>query len=93
MSLSGSIEELRPFHGDYELVPRDGQRLGLSRRYKRLPAPEIRARLLTGLPLSEKPQRDYWSAGQALCPGLARMIDEATNPPSSIRTVASTVYA
>lgn len=23
------------FHGDYELVLRDGQRLGLSRRYKR----------------------------------------------------------
>jgi len=40
------IAELRPmFHGDYELILRDGQTLGLSRRYKGLlPAP-IRDRL------------------------------------------------
>jgi two-component system LytT family response regulator len=40
------IAELRPmFHGDYELVLRDGQTLALSRRYKALlPAP-IRDRL------------------------------------------------
>jgi hypothetical protein len=42
----GFIAELRPmFHGDYELVLRDGQRLGLSRRYKQLLPPEIRERL------------------------------------------------
>jgi two-component system LytT family response regulator len=42
----GFIAELRPmFHGDYELVLRDGQRLGLSRRYKQLLPREIRERL------------------------------------------------
>jgi two-component system, LytTR family, response regulator len=40
------IAELRPlFHGDYELVLRDGQRLGLSRRYKQLLPEAIRGRL------------------------------------------------
>ncbi len=40
------IAELRPmFHGDYELVLRDGQTLALSRRYKALLPPAIRARL------------------------------------------------
>lgn len=40
------IAELRPmFHGDYELVLRDGQRLGLSRRYKQLLPEAIRERL------------------------------------------------
>jgi two-component system LytT family response regulator len=40
------IAELRPmFHGDYELVLRDGQILSLSRRYKALLPPAIRARL------------------------------------------------
>jgi DNA-binding LytR/AlgR family response regulator len=40
------IAELHPmFHGDYELVLRDGQRLALSRRYKQLLPPEIRDRL------------------------------------------------
>jgi two-component system LytT family response regulator len=40
------IAELRPmFHGDYELVLRDGQRLALSRRYKALLPPAIRDRL------------------------------------------------
>jgi hypothetical protein len=33
------------FHGDYELVLRDGQRLALSRRYKKLLPQEFRARL------------------------------------------------
>lgn len=42
----GFIAELRPlFHGDYELVLRDGQRLGLSRRYKQLLPEAIRDRL------------------------------------------------
>jgi two-component system LytT family response regulator len=42
----GFIAELRPmFHGDYELVLRDGQTLGLSRRYKALLPPAIRDRL------------------------------------------------
>ncbi len=42
----GFIAELRPmFHGDYELVLRDGQRLGLSRRYKQLLPEAIRNRL------------------------------------------------
>jgi two-component system, LytTR family, response regulator len=42
----GFIAELRPmFHGDYELVLRDGQRLGLSRRYKQLLPAAIRERL------------------------------------------------
>ena len=42
----GFIAELRPlFHGDYELVLRDGQRLGLSRRYKQLLPEAIRGRL------------------------------------------------
>lgn len=42
----GFIAELRPmFHGDYELVLRDGQTLALSRRYKALLPPEIRDRL------------------------------------------------
>jgi len=42
----GFIAEMRPmFHGDYELVLRDGQTLSMSRRYKALlPAP-IRERL------------------------------------------------
>jgi len=40
------ISELRPmFHGDYELVLRDGQTLALSRRYKALLPPAIRDRL------------------------------------------------
>jgi two-component system LytT family response regulator len=40
------IAELRPmFHGDYELVLRDGQTLSLSRRYKALLPPAIRERL------------------------------------------------
>ena len=40
------IQELRPmFHGDYELVLRDGQTLALSRRYKALLPPAIRDRL------------------------------------------------
>jgi len=40
------IQELRPmFHGDYELVLRDGQTLALSRRYKTLLPPAIRDRL------------------------------------------------
>ncbi|HEY4214124.1 MAG TPA: LytTR family DNA-binding domain-containing protein [Steroidobacteraceae bacterium] len=40
------IAELRPmFHGDYELVLRDGQRLALSRRYKQLLPESIRGRL------------------------------------------------
>jgi two-component system, LytTR family, response regulator len=42
----GFIAELRPmFHGDYELVLRDGQTLALSRRYKALLPPAIRDRL------------------------------------------------
>jgi len=42
----GFIAELRPmFHGDYELVLRDGQTLPLSRRYKALLPEEIRERL------------------------------------------------
>ena len=42
----GFIAELRPlFHGDYELVLRDGQRLSLSRRYKQLLPVGIRERL------------------------------------------------
>lgn len=40
------IAEMRPmFHGDYELVLRDGQTLSLSRRYKALLPAAIRARL------------------------------------------------
>ena len=40
------IAELRPmFHGDYELVLRDGQTLSLSRRYKALLPPELRDKL------------------------------------------------
>ena len=40
------ISEMRPlFHGDYELVLRDGQSLSLSRRYKALLPPAIRERL------------------------------------------------
>jgi two-component system LytT family response regulator len=40
------IAALHPmFHGDYELVLRDGQRLALSRRYKKLLPEEFRARL------------------------------------------------
>ena len=40
------IAELRPlFHGDYELVLRDGQTLSLSRRYKALLPAAIRERL------------------------------------------------
>jgi len=40
------ITEMRPlFHGDYELVLRDGQTLSLSRRYKALLPPAIRGRL------------------------------------------------
>jgi two-component system, LytTR family, response regulator len=40
------IVEMRPmFHGDYELVLRDGQTLALSRRYKALLPAAIRARL------------------------------------------------
>jgi two-component system LytT family response regulator len=42
----GFIAEMRPmFHGDYELVLRDGQTLSLSRRYKALLPDAIRARL------------------------------------------------
>jgi two-component system, LytTR family, response regulator len=42
----GFIAELRPmFHGDYELILRDGQTLALSRRYKALLPPAIRDRL------------------------------------------------
>ncbi len=42
----GFIAELRPlFHGDYELVLHDGQRVGLSRRYKQLLPAAIRERL------------------------------------------------
>jgi two-component system LytT family response regulator len=42
----GFIAELRPmFHGDYELVLRDGQTLSLSRRYKQLLPAAIRERL------------------------------------------------
>jgi hypothetical protein len=33
------------FHGDYELVLRDGQHLALSRRYKQLLPATIRERL------------------------------------------------
>jgi two-component system LytT family response regulator len=40
------ISELQPmFHGDYELVLRNGERLVLSRRYKALLPPAIRGRL------------------------------------------------
>jgi two-component system, LytTR family, response regulator len=42
----GFIAELRPlFHGDYELVLQDGQRVSLSRRYKQLLPAAIRDRL------------------------------------------------
>jgi two-component system LytT family response regulator len=42
----GFIAELRPmFHGDYEIVLRDGQTLPLSRRYKALLPEAIRERL------------------------------------------------
>lgn len=42
----GFIAELRPmFHGDYELVLRDGQTVSLSRRYKQLLPAAIRERL------------------------------------------------
>jgi two-component system LytT family response regulator len=42
----GFIAELRPmFHGDYELVLKDGQTLSLSRRYKQLLPAAIRERL------------------------------------------------
>ena len=42
----GFIAELRPmFHGDYELVLRDGQTMPLSRRYKTLLPEAIRERL------------------------------------------------
>jgi len=42
----GSIAELQPmFHGDYELILRNGERLALSRRYKALLPPAIRERL------------------------------------------------
>jgi DNA-binding LytR/AlgR family response regulator len=42
----GFIAEMRPlFHGDYELVLKDGQTLSLSRRYKALLAAAIRERL------------------------------------------------
>jgi two-component system LytT family response regulator len=41
-----SIAELQPmFHGDYELILRNGERLSLSRRYKALLPPAIRERL------------------------------------------------
>jgi two-component system LytT family response regulator len=41
-----SIAELQPmFHGDYELILRNGERLALSRRYKALLPPAIRERL------------------------------------------------
>jgi two-component system LytT family response regulator len=40
------ISEMRPlFHGDYELVLKDGATLSLSRRYKALLPPAIRERL------------------------------------------------
>ncbi len=40
------IAELQPmFHGDYELILRNGERLALSRRYKALLPPAIRERL------------------------------------------------
>jgi two-component system LytT family response regulator len=42
----GFIAEMRPlFHGDYELILRDGQTLSLSRRYKALLPEAIRERL------------------------------------------------
>ena len=42
----GFIAALHPmFHGDYELVLRDGERLSLSRRYRALLPPSIRDRL------------------------------------------------
>ena len=42
----GFIAELRPmFHGDYELVLQDGQRVSLSRRFKQLLPPAIRDKL------------------------------------------------
>lgn len=42
----GFIAEMRPmFHGDYELILRDGERLPLSRRYKQLLPATIRERL------------------------------------------------
>ena len=42
----GFIQELRPlFHGDYELVLRNGARLNLSRRYKALLPASIREKL------------------------------------------------
>jgi two-component system LytT family response regulator len=42
----GFIAELQPtFHGDYELILRNGERLALSRRYKALLPPAIRERL------------------------------------------------
>lgn len=42
----GFIAEMRPlFHGDYELILRDGQTLSLSRRYKALLPAAIRERL------------------------------------------------
>ena len=42
----GFIAEMRPmFHGDYELILRDGERLPLSRRYKQLLPAAIRERL------------------------------------------------
>ena len=42
----GFISELRPmFHGDFELLLRDGQTLPLSRRYKALLPASLRARL------------------------------------------------
>ena len=41
-----AIAELQPmFHGDYELILRNGERLALSRRYKALLPPAIRERL------------------------------------------------
>jgi two-component system LytT family response regulator len=41
-----AIAELQPmFHGDYELLLRNGERLALSRRYKALLPPAIRERL------------------------------------------------
>jgi len=40
------IAEMRPmFHGDYELILRNGERLPLSRRYKQLLPEAIRERL------------------------------------------------
>jgi two-component system LytT family response regulator len=40
------ISELQPmFHGDYELILRNGERLALSRRYKALLPAGIRERL------------------------------------------------